>query len=93
MRLLHRLRAYLTSVPSRVDGSFVSPGSESVTNLSTRAEFKADEALERKIAAARIAMGTVEMKPLRMVGQNSDFGEVASVSTKGTMSLTSSSRR
>jgi hypothetical protein len=61
---LSRLKAFLQSVPDRLYGSYISQG-ESFMGLSSKAQFPADQALERRIRAAREALGTVEPKPVR----------------------------
>jgi hypothetical protein len=57
VRLLARFRSLL-GLPLRVQ-------EERLTYLSTKAHHPADELLERRIAAARAVMGTVEVKPDR----------------------------
>lgn len=59
--VVSKVLAFWRSVPHRFRGIHLGAG-EQFTSLSTRATFEADQALERRIRAAREALGPVEPK-------------------------------
>lgn len=67
-----RLLSWLRTVPARLTGSRVDVQAEHVTRLSCTARFDADADLERKIKAAREALGDVEPKGLRLIEEQPD---------------------
>jgi hypothetical protein len=55
--VIARFRRWLGSAPARLNGSHVSPQSEHVTTLSSRARFSANDDLLLRMARARDELG------------------------------------
>ena len=66
------LKSFFQSIPQRILGTFIEVKSERLAKPSSVVKFPIDEDLERRVKAAREAMGTIEPKSLRRIEDQPD---------------------
>ena len=73
---MNRFRRWMQSVPSRWRGTYVEVGAEHVERLGVGAIFEADPALEQRRQSARLSLGDVQVKALRLIETHPDAVEI-----------------